>query len=61
MDNYDNEWVLMLDDDLFPREEQWHVDPIQPEPERLACGRLYCPFDLRGDGAGVEHGTQGPV
>lgn len=51
---YDNEWVF--DDDLFEKEEE-DVDEIQPEPVRFECGRLYCPFHLRGDGDGLEHGT----
>lgn len=53
MDSYDNEWAAMLDDDLFPKEEKEHVDEIQPESERAACGRLYCPCGLRSDGGGL--------
>lgn len=56
MDSYDNDWIFMLDDDLFPVEES-HVEEIQPQPPRFDCGRLYCPFDLRGDGPGLEHGA----
>lgn len=32
MDSYDNDMILLnLDDDLFPMEDDDHVDPIQSE------------------------------
>ena len=36
MDSYDNDMILLnLDDDLFPVEEEDHVDPIQSESLRF--------------------------
>ena len=61
MDSYDNDWIFMLDDDLFEAEDERRVDKIQSKSERFACGRLYCPFDLRGDGTELEHGSQSAV
>jgi hypothetical protein len=57
MGSYDNEWAAMLDDDLFPKEDKTHVEEVQSEPARFDCGRLYCPFAVRSDGAGLEHDT----
>lgn len=50
MDSYDNDWVLMLDDDLFVIEEKNDVPRIQPEPDRTESGRLRSPSDSKGSG-----------
>ena len=33
MDSYDNDWVLMLDDDLFPVEKE-NVDRVESQSDR---------------------------